>query len=313
METKASQPAEPEGQPPQLPQPLPPPRKKYRGFRRSFIIFLEAVAVCALLSSIAIGFLAFRLMQGPVDMGFARNYLQEVLRVPERGLTPVVGDIVLSWPDLNGPLLLGFKDAKLFDSKGRAVISVNEAALSLSKARLLIGQISPVALILREPVVQVVRTKRGKFIFGIVGMDASPDSYGPHSDDEQSALERILRYIARPGKEASGLGTLEAFKIEGARVAFQDRLLNSSWVLPRMDANFESQEDFLKAHLLLKFSEEEENSFLNMGIEVPWDTQEVQVQTDIRNFDPWFFAQRIKGLEKLKKVMRCSTASWRPY
>src|SRR5690606_23150666 len=116
----------PSKSPSALAPPSPPGRRKKRKIilRHSTIILLETVAVFVLLLATAAGFMVFRLMSGPVDIGFAKNYLQEVLRVPEQGLTPTVEDIVLSWPDLNGPLLLGFKKAKLFNEQGQAVVAI---------------------------------------------------------------------------------------------------------------------------------------------------------------------------------------------
>lgn len=278
-----------------------PPRRKRRVLRHSHIIFLEILTVFALLAATGAGLLVWRLKQGPIDLGFARNYLQEALRVPDRDLTPTVEDIVLSWPDLSGPILLGFKNAKLFDHNGKAVFSVNEAALGLSKTKLLLGQISPVALILREPVVQVVRTKEGQLVFGIIGLESKPDVYGPHTlQEDGSVLERILRYIGRPGeqKQKSGLGTLEAFKIESARVVITDKTLDTSWVLPTMDASFVSEKEFLKTDLSLEFAG---GGFMRANVVMPWDTKEAQAKAEIRGFDPWFFAQRIPGLEGTQK------------
>ncbi len=269
--------------------------------RHIFVVLMELVAIGALLLVAAMSMLVWRLMSGPVDMGFAKSYIQEALRIPEQGLTPTVDDIVLSWPDLNGPILLGFKNAKIYDKDGKAIVAVDEAALSLSKAGLLIGRISPVALIVRQPVVQVVRTADGHINFGIVGVESQPDSYGPHRAQEDTGIERIMRYIARPGREHSGLGTLEAIRIEGAKLVIEDQALKSSWVMPRMDASFESENDHLSSDVYLQFSEKDDSSFLRATIDMPWDTREAVLKGELKNFDPWFFVQRFAALKDQKK------------
>lgn len=284
--------------------PIPPKPRKHFVVRHSHVIVLEVLASFILLVALAAGAFVWRMMQGPMDMGFARNYVVEALRIPEQGLTPTVGDIVLSWPDLNGPLLLGFKNARIFNAQGKQVLAVDEAALSLSKARLLIGQISPVALIVREPTIKIARTPSGKIVFGMAGLNAERDTYGPFltREEEDQGLEKILRYIARPGRQHKGLGTLEALKIEGAKLLIEDKTMATSWSLPRMDAYFESDEKGISSQVDIQFPEgASAGGYFKMDIRTPWETKRSEVRAVFKDFDPWFFAQKIPALSQFQQ------------
>src|SRR5262249_18502184 len=149
------------------------------------------------------------------------------------------------------PLSLSFKKAKVFNAQGEAVVSVDEASLSLSKAALLIGKISPIALIIKEPVVQVTRGADGEINFGVVGVQAKPK---PGQEKSPSPFfENLLNYIDHPSSPGrQGLGALKEFKIENARVVIDDKALNASWIAPSLNADFESEKDGLKGSIDLE-------------------------------------------------------------
>lgn len=288
------------------PSPEPPekPAKKRILLRRSRIVILETIAVIALLLGLAAGAGVWRLKSGPVNVGFAKNYIQEALRVPERGLTPVIGDAALSWPDLSGPILLGVRKVKLYNTEGQAVLALEEAELSLSKTMLLLGQISPIALILKEPVVQVIRTKEGRLDFGIHGLKSEKAPDDNASAENRRVYGEILKYVARPDaeKKHAGLGNLEALVIQKASLIIRDETLKSAWVLPRLDARLESGHGALKVDLQLDFSAQPSaESFLKMNFLMPWDQPEGKLEGELKNFDPWFFVQQIPALSGAQK------------
>ena len=294
----------PESAPDAAPETPPQRVKKRHILRHSHIVAMEIVAVLALLLALAGGMAAWRLQSGPVDVSFAKNYIQEALRVPERGLTPVIGKAALSWPDLQGPILLAVRDVKLFNADGQAVLALEEAELSLSRRMLLLGQISPIALILKDPVVQVVRAADGHFDFGILGLrsEKAPDD-NPNPENKRVYTE-ILKYVARPDNEKDfrGLSNLEALIIKRGSLIIKDETLKSAWVMPKLDARLESNETSLNVDVQIDFTAPEgTDSYLKMHYILPWNEDKGELSGELKNFDPWFFAQQIPNLTHIKK------------
>ena len=265
------------------------------------VVLLEILAVFVLLMAVAFGGFVWKLRAGPIDVSFARDYIETALADPQAGLTPSVETIVLDWSDITGPLLLSFKNAKLFNAQGEAVVSVDEASLSLSKAALLIGKISPVALIIKQPVLQVTRGTDGAIGLGLLGVEAKPK---PGQEKTPSPFfANLLEYINHPATSGrQGLGALKAFKIENAKVVIEDKTLSASWVAPSLNAKFESQRDGFKGSVDFELSDDPAApSYFKMDMVTPWDTKISQVKAEAKNIDPWFFAQKIPTLTALKK------------
>ena len=59
--------------------------RRFKG-RRAAILSFETLAVIAVLIVLATGVAAWRLKSGPVDIGFAKDYIENALYSPERGI-----------------------------------------------------------------------------------------------------------------------------------------------------------------------------------------------------------------------------------
>lgn len=267
--------------------------------RRSAIILAESLAAVLVLAVIVLGVGVWRLSSGPVDMEFARDYIENALRDPERGIYSTMDKIVLHWPNLKGPLLLGVQNGELHGADGEVIISIDEAAIGISKARLLLGQVAPVALILKKPVLRAVRTKDGRIDVGF-GAPMGPFSKEQEEkvEDQTNFMARVLRYIARPGaekSESSSLASLESFEIEEAKVLVEDYVLNTSWMLERVDASFQSAREGLQALLFIALPGSEEAS-LEAGFIYNWDTEEISVGARAQNFDMALLVNKVPAL-----------------
>lgn len=202
--------------------------------RKSGLFLGHAIIVVLVIFALAMGGFVWRLTSKPLDIGFAKPYLQEVLRDEQSGTYANMDTAVLHWPDLKGPLLLGLKDGEFYGPDGGLVFSVDEAAFSLNKARLLVGDIAPEALILRKPKLVVQRAKDNRFSVGIG--EASPThKKSKTADHAQNSNINLEEFFGQAGV----LSALSAFEIDDASVVIDDAVLGQSWILPRLDIRFQ--------------------------------------------------------------------------
>ena len=273
---------------------------------RTSLICFEIITVITVLLTLVIGVLVLRLTTEPVDIGFAKNYIQDALRNTERGTYTTMDKLVLHWPDLNGPLLLGLQDVKVFDANDKVIIAIDEVALSLSKRQLLIGHIAPTALILKKPSLHVVRQKNGKIDidFSAIGNFSSKETVTKDSNNQRAFAERILKYISRPDAELdsdSPLTTLKALKIQEARLVIDDHLFNTVWDIPRLDASFRSTQVGLIADFYtLLPSINNKYGILESNFLFSWDSHDIDLEASLTNFSPSILADKFVELSSLK-------------
>lgn len=279
-------------------------RQKKYFIPHAMIVFLEIIAVGAVLAAAGAGFLAWRLAQGPVDLGFARDYIEEALRNPETGISVEFEDVALSWPKQSGPLLIGFKNTKLIDKNGKPFAFVDEAAIGFSKRRLIFGRISPTVLILKEPALQVVRTKTGGMRIGV----ADPDAYGPQppqtGGNQNDFILSVLSHLANTTdeeRENLPMRDLRVLRVEGARLLIEDEVRGNFWMMPRLDMEIQNLRRGLNVLADIKLpSDQAENRFLKLEMTAPRG-ENGTARLTLKGFDPWFFAQGFSGLENMAR------------
>lgn len=255
-----------------------------------------------LLVGICIAALIWRISSSPLDIGFARDYIEKSLRSDEREHYAKIERMMLHWPDFRGPLLLGLGSVSIVDAQENALISVDEAALSLSKTHLLAGRISLEGLILKKPHLKMTRAQDGALDIGFGDISTMEE---PHKHEQQDLTTRLLAYIAEPGQqnikaEDTPLATLQSFKIENATVMVEDHVMDMSWSLPDVNANIQSTPDGLKATLYAQLPEiYSADAYVNAALDMDWETRRSDVKADIRNFDAQILASKIPEIAQM--------------
>ncbi|MCB1562446.1 MAG: hypothetical protein KDJ75_02635 [Alphaproteobacteria bacterium] len=277
--------------------------------RRLSIVLFELLAVLILLLAGGSGFLVWRLSRGPVDIGFAADYVQEALRDEQRGIYTVMDRAVLHWPDIRGPLLLRLYGGRVYNADNELIVSVDEAALALSKTGLFAGRVLPEALIIRKPSLKVIRRADNSFDIGLgSGAGEASAAFAGQEADQTDLIERVLSYVARPGRESastSPLAGLEAFEIDEAKVLVEDLALGVSWSLPRADFLLESLREGFSASTRIELPqaagrpENAPNPVLESRILFDWDTHNADIRAKMHGFDTRLLAEKIPELKML--------------
>lgn len=273
---------------------------------RSLFVLAEVCAVLLLIVGIVLGLSVWRLMSGPVDISFAKTYVETALRDEERGLYATLESGTLYWPDLQGPLLLGIEESRVMDSAGQEIIHVEEIALSLSKSQLLIGKIKPLSLIIKRPSLRVIRTEDNNIDFGLGTFDTvATEKVEEQSEDQKNLIADILGVIKEREKaiDNSPLASLKSFEIENARTMVEDHKLQATWFLPDFSIRFESIEEGLLTNLHIELSEPEEGvdtSYIEAEMVLSETESVATFETTIHNFDAQLFSTKFEDLEFLK-------------
>lgn len=258
---------------------------------------LKLMGLFAILSCAVIAAFIWRVSSAPLDITFAKDYIQSALRDNETGSYADMKQAVLYWPDFYGPLYLQLHDAQLFNQNGDTIFSVNSAAISFSRSRLLIGKIMPKAIVLKQPSLQLLRTEDGDISVNL-GKQLSENK----SKSQFEVTTRIFGYIARPGQESANdsiISRLEAFRIEDARLVINDEVAKQSWSLPDFNLNLQSTERGMEANIDVSMPDIGlQESKIHIGMDYVWDEKNVSLTADVSNLDVKSIIEKIPELSE---------------
>ena len=258
--------------------------KKYS--RKSGLVFVEVLAVILLLGVIGTAALAWRLLSGPLEMDFAKPYILDALKDEQSGVYASMDKVVLFWPELREPILLGLQNAAVYDKNGKVLAAIDEAALGFNKAQLLLGRLRPENLVLRRPSLSVTRNADNSINVGIADLE----TYGPPAPttaEDTDFAQQIMDALSQSGASSkqSPIAYLKSVEVESAKILVDDKLLDLSWVFPRMDATVARNRGGVSGRLQVGLSESIVASSLGMNVDFNRATGLINFDTRLEAFD----------------------------
>lgn len=207
----------------------------FRVCSRSLLLAIEALAVIVGLLVLLAGIGMWRLTSGPLDIGFARDYVEEALKENESGYSADIQGAFLSWPQINGPLVLNLRGVDLLQN-GTSFLKVAALDLGMAVRPLFFGHVRPVTIRLQEPSMRIFRSTDNKFELSLDG-----ETPAAHMQGEGSALEVVIAALSREDKDRrkwGPLALLREFEIADARMVVEDHILGVTWYIAPLDLSF---------------------------------------------------------------------------
>ena len=240
---------------------------------------LRLVAVAFVLFVVVASVFVWQVSTKPIDISFAKPYLEAALYDEATGNYATMGQAVLFWPNLTGPLYLQLHEGQLFDKGGVPIISVGQVDISFSRRGLLRGRIMPKAIIMKQPTLRLTRHEDGAIKLDV----GSGDTESP--DEKLKLTTRIFGYIARPGEESahdSLIARLQAFAIEDALVLVEDRVAKQTWSLPDFDLNMMSTASGMQSEMEIQLPQTGfEESNIDVKMNYIWGQKNVELSADV--------------------------------
>lgn len=267
-----------------------------RIFRWALFGFVSLLTVVVMLTAV----LLVRISSGPLEIGFAKAYIETALYDPDTGNHAVTDQVFLYWPDFKDSIHLVLKGGKILNKDHAVLLSVNEVALSVSKSGLAVGRILPKTVIIRQPQLRITRHEDGRVDVGFGDLASG----GAAAQEQEDAVARILEALSQPDKNVRTghpLSRLRLLRIEGARLMVEDHIIGLSWFLPDFDAALRRTGKGLKADMMIDLPDVrgEDSSF---GLLLNYDraTKKFDLLADIRNLDAMVLAGKLPSLDILR-------------
>ena len=153
----------------------------------------------AVLGSVGVGAISWRLSQGPVDLAWFSGRLEDAANANGGPTRLAIGSAALAWEGftkgVDRPLDLRLTDVTVTDQSGRRRINIPRAEVSISLYELLFGRVVPRAVELDEPQLTLVRAKDGAISLDL-GVADSGEQASTAAKHRSLTCSRSLR--ARP-------------------------------------------------------------------------------------------------------------------
>lgn len=248
----------------------------YWGLTISLILGLTLVIVGA--------FFVWRVHQRPLDLDFAKGFIESALYDRETGNSVKIESVDLYWPDLSAALFLRMSKSSIVTPEGQSLFAADQIAMSFSKIGLLQGRLMPKHIIVTKPSIQLKRLADGGLSFGFSTKETS--EVKETNESQREMIARILGYIARPGHEVTNnsvIARLEGVEIRNARLKIADDLMGMSWSLPDFSAQMVSAPRGMIAKFSLPLPEVNGNeSGIFADVSYFWDNKNTFIEAEIQ-------------------------------
>jgi hypothetical protein len=263
---------------------------------RTLIVTFEILAVLALVLSIAFGAFVWKVSQGPMSIGFAKEYVESALSGIEDGVQVTFDDIVFSWPELRGPFLLDLTGLHVHQGGAEAnTLTINSASVGLSRRALLFGRIRPVSVIIKGPSLELVRDKDGKLSLFL--QTKKPEEEKPQEEPAAETknpgqeVAQIFRDMAT-NKRGSLIARLRKFEIRNASVAIRDYDYGLSWYLTELDFSIGEEADGVVSSLHVALpGGRTESASIDLDMAYRKETDDFRAKGKINDINPYVISR----------------------
>ncbi len=203
------------------------------------------VITLAVLGSLGVAVIAWRLSQGPVDLAWLTTRLEDAANAHGGPTRLAIGSAALAWEGfrlgVDLPLDLRLTDVTVSDQAGRRRINIPRAEVSLSLYELLFGRVALRAVALDAPQLTLVRAADGTLSLDLGSLAEAIDTGEQGSAESATPLADLLAKLARPpgsdrARSADVLfGQLRRVRVRDARVVVVDRRLGVTWRAPQAE------------------------------------------------------------------------------
>lgn len=195
------------------------------GTVRSFFQLLGAIGVTVL---VLLAWFGYRLSEGPLSLSLLGPYIEDALSSPDKGFTVHQDRTILAWSRDTRTIEIRVENVRALSRDQGVIAEVPEIVVAFSGPALIQGRIVPRRLLLRRPVIRLLRDFDGEIS---VGLGAAEET----GEKSTAAFEEPLQALLEPpGAETPG-GQLQRVEVEGADISVDDRVLKVRWHAPKAD------------------------------------------------------------------------------
>ncbi|MHA1565138.1 MAG: hypothetical protein ACTSX7_07485, partial [Alphaproteobacteria bacterium] len=135
--------------------------------RSILYLFLRLAFGVAIVVVVTSWLLYLRLSQGPIHLSFVTQVVAQILNNDTDHLEIAIEDTILTMGGAGDPAGVQFVNFRVKDAEGKPLFAVPRLSMKLNVPDLLLGHLRPTRIVLIRPEARMLRTREGKFLFGL--------------------------------------------------------------------------------------------------------------------------------------------------
>jgi len=204
---------------------------------KTTLIFFEIAVGILLLFFVLVAVLFWKLSNGPVDITFATDSIKKILVATDDKTDIRFSSIIAEWPKFSGPISIGLSGVVLTENK-IPILNIPQLGIRIAKTPLLIGQIHPEAIIIKDSTIKLLRTKNGGL--HLLVNDSSNPLPKNLPQKTNITIKQLGEAFFQGGtlpdyRQIKPLSKLQRFSVENARVIIIDEEIGKRWNIPTFD------------------------------------------------------------------------------
>ena len=260
--------------------------KPLKLWKKSLLITAEVLMVVVVLCLIGGGILAWRLNQGPVEIGFARKFIESELSNADQNIRLDVRGVFLEWSGIDQRPQIRLENIRLLNTQtGRSALGLESVSVTLSRTGLFVGSLSPRTIIINKPLLTVLRDRDGSFR---LAMEQKEDISPVEKKDVDLArssdiLFGILDVLAGSPDDIPAswpIRSLRLVMMNEASMMVEDHVLGQSWLVPRVNLMFRRGQDELMSTAEL-WLDDSSRKIPNLKADVAYNAETKNIIADV--------------------------------
>ncbi|MGE4218532.1 MAG: AsmA-like C-terminal domain-containing protein [Alphaproteobacteria bacterium] len=259
--------------------------------RTSLLIVELAAALLTGLVLLAAG-TVWLLSSGPIPLTLVKPYLESALTAEDGSVAVTIGSTAVAWGGWERAVEILAADVRVASGDGQPIMVLPEAAVGLSFAKLLRGQVAPTNIDVSGAHATLERSADGSFNFGIaVGEGGRDDAAGG-----------ILRRLLDPAEQGKVLGPLRRVRILNSSITYIDRARNVEWRSAGADLIVTRGEGGVAAHATAALELNGRHTQLDAALSLGAGEEAVQASLHFENLHPETVAVALGRVDALNGV-----------
>ncbi|MEZ5669491.1 MAG: AsmA-like C-terminal region-containing protein [Alphaproteobacteria bacterium] len=284
----------------QAPPPSVPPAKARRRLRRIAIIGLEVLAGATLGFMVLMGVTIWRLSEGPIEIDFMSDTIEQALSDPDRGVNVAVGSTLLTWEGWARGLDIHLIDVTVRNGAGDEIAEVGDMSVAFGLRALMRGELAPTRLEVIAPSIRLTYGADGSLTVGHGEATLAPVDGAPSPPpNEEPVLALIVQELMLPPNGERRLGSLRSFQVRDASLIVHDEAHGAVWETPGANLILRRDDSGLNLEAALAVRLDNDVTFFDISAFFDRAARGVRLDVDFDRIRPSLLAAQLPYLADL--------------
>ena len=230
------------------------------GILRFFLRLTFGVAIVVVVTS---GLLYLRLSQGPIHLSYIAQIATQMFNSDTDRLEVALDDMILTMGGAGESAGVQFVNLRVKDAEGAPLFAVPRMSAKFNIPDIVLGHLRPTRIVLIRPEARLLRTREGKFRFGLGTQLAATE--GDDGADvlvgetpQLAAISNILNGLVGDAELTPELSRLTEIIIFDADLTYENAAVGRRWHTRRANLRISRAETGLLARLSIAIADEDE-------------------------------------------------------